>query len=131
MIGLIDDVRLYNHALTEEALLAAMEGGGAAYPSAGSPDPDDGAMLEATWTTLKWRAGDFAVSHDVYIGESFDNVSDGAEGTLVGNQGTTTLILGFPGFPIPGGLVPGATYYWRIDEVNDADPNSQIGRAHV
>ncbi len=123
-MGMIDDVRLYNHALTEGALLAAMEGGGAAYPSAGSPSPADGVMLEATWTTLKWRAGDFAVSHDVYIGESFDDVNDGAAGTFVGNQATTTLILGFPGFPIPGGLVPGTAYYWRIDEVNDADPNS-------
>ncbi|MHC4301894.1 MAG: hypothetical protein ACYS7Y_31920, partial [Planctomycetota bacterium] len=31
---------------------------------------------------------------------------------------------GFPGFPYPEGMVPGATYYWRIDEVNEADPNS-------
>jgi hypothetical protein len=32
--------------------------------------------------------------------------------------------VGFPGFAFPDGLVPGTTYYWRIDEVNDADPNS-------
>ena len=123
-MGMLDDVRLYNHALTEDELVSAMEGGGAAYPSAGSPNPSNGAMIEVTWTSLSWRAGDFAVSHDVYIGESFDNVNDGAEGTLVGNQAATTLLVGFPGFPIPDGLVPGTTYYWRIDEVNDADPNS-------
>jgi hypothetical protein len=29
-----------------------------------------------------------------------------------------------PGFPAPEGLEPGTAYYWRIDEVNDADPNS-------
>ncbi|HUV63700.1 MAG TPA: hypothetical protein VMW24_07365 [Sedimentisphaerales bacterium] len=29
-----------------------------------------------------------------------------------------------PGGPYPSGLVAGTTYYWRIDEVNDADPNS-------
>jgi len=34
------------------------------------------------------------------------------------------FIAGFPGFAYPDGLVPGTTYYWRIDEVNDADPNS-------
>jgi hypothetical protein len=34
------------------------------------------------------------------------------------------LIAGFAGFAYPDGLVPGTTYYWRIDEVNDADPNS-------
>ncbi|MHC4147481.1 MAG: hypothetical protein ACYSUD_22280, partial [Planctomycetota bacterium] len=32
--------------------------------------------------------------------------------------------VGFPGFPAPEGLQPGTTYYWRIDEVNEADPNS-------
>ena len=123
-MGMLDDVRLYNHALTEDELVSAMEGGGTAYPSAGSPKPANGAMIEATWVSLSWRAGDFAASHDVYIGESFDSVNDGAEGTFVGNQTATTLIVGFPGFPIPDGLVPGTTYYWRIDEVNEADPNS-------
>jgi hypothetical protein len=34
------------------------------------------------------------------------------------------FIAGFPGFAYPEGLVPGTTYYWRIDEVNEADPNS-------
>jgi len=33
------------------------------------------------------------------------------------------LLLAFPDFriPYPDGLVPGTTYYWRIDEVNDAN----------
>ncbi|MHC4147797.1 MAG: hypothetical protein ACYSUD_23950, partial [Planctomycetota bacterium] len=44
--------------------------------------------------------------------------------TFRGNQAGTTLLVGFPGFAYPDGLVPGTTYYWRIDEVNDADPNS-------
>jgi hypothetical protein len=33
-------------------------------------------------------------------------------------------VAGFPGFAYPDGLVPGTTYYWRVDEVNEADPNS-------
>jgi len=33
-------------------------------------------------------------------------------------------VAGFPGFAYPEGLVPGTTYYWRIDEVNDTEPNS-------
>jgi hypothetical protein len=33
-------------------------------------------------------------------------------------------VAGFPGFAYPDGLVPGSTYYWRIDEVNSTDPNS-------
>ena len=27
------------------------------------------------------------------------------------------FIAGFVGYPFPDGLVPGTTYYWRIDEV--------------
>jgi hypothetical protein len=73
---------------------------------------------------LSWSPGDFAVSHDVYIGDNYDDVDSGAEGTFQGNQATTTLTLGFPGFTYPDGLVPGTTYYWRIDEVNETEPNS-------
>jgi len=51
-------------------------------------------------------------------------VNEGAEGTFVGNQGEAFLVVGFPGFPFPDGLVPGTTYYWRVDEVNDTEPNS-------
>ena len=88
------------------------------------PDPADGALLEATWASLSWRALDSAVSHDVYLGDNLDDVNDGVGDSFRGNQTGTTLLVGFPGFPIPGGLIPGTTYYWRIDEVNDADPNS-------
>ncbi|MFH1715883.1 MAG: DNRLRE domain-containing protein [Planctomycetota bacterium] len=88
------------------------------------PNPADGAFLDATWASLSWRAIDSAVSHDVYIGDNFDDVKNGTGDTFVGNQVETTLVVGFPGFPYPDGLVPGTTYYWRIDEVNDAEPNS-------
>jgi len=91
---------------------------------ASAPEPADGALISDIWASLAWRAGAKAVSHDVYIGDSFDDVDSGAEVAFVGNQAETSLIVGFPGFPYPDGLVPGATYYWRIDAVNDADPNS-------
>ncbi|MHC4368899.1 MAG: LamG domain-containing protein [Planctomycetota bacterium] len=123
-MGMIDDVRVYNHALTEDELLAAMEGGGATYPAARGPDPANGALHLETWVSLSWGPGDFAVTHDVYLGDNFDDVNDGAGDTFRGNQTDTLFIVGFPGFPFPEGLVPGTTYYWRVDEVNDADPNS-------
>jgi len=91
---------------------------------AASPNPADGALHSDAWVNLSWRAGDFAVSHDVYVGDNFDDVNDGTEGTFVGNQKGTFIVVGFPGFPYPDGLVPGTTYYWRIDEVNEAEPNS-------
>jgi len=122
--GFLDDVRIFNEALPAGQIQAIMQGGGATYPFAYGPDPADGDLLADTWTNLSWRAGDFAVSHDVYIGDNFDDVNAGAEGTFQGNQAETFLVVGFPGFPIPDGLAPGTTYYWRIDEVNDTEPNS-------
>jgi hypothetical protein len=122
--GLIDDLRIYNHALTESELAAAMEGTGEGYPFARSPSPADGTLHPDTWVTLTWSPGDFAVSHDVYLGDNFDEVDNGTGDTFQGSQTTTMLVVGFPGFPFPEGLVPGTTYYWRIDEVNEADPNS-------
>ncbi len=122
--GLIDDIRIYNHALTEEELRAAMEGIGGGYPFARSPDPADGVLLSDTWVNLTWSPGDFAVSHDVYLGDNFEDVDNGTGDTFRGNQTSTLFLAGFPGFAYPDGLVPGTTYYWRIDEVNEADPNS-------
>ena len=121
--GAMDDVRIYNHALTEVEILAAMEGGDA-YPYALAPNPSDGALYEDTWVSLGWSPGDFAVSHDVYLGDNFDDVNDGVGDTFQGNQSATMLIAGFPGYPFPNGLIPGTTYYWRIDEINDSEPNS-------
>ncbi len=89
-----------------------------------APKPADGSLHPDTWANLSWRAGLSAVTHDVYFGENFDDVNSGAESTFIGNQAATFLVVGFPGFPSPDGLVPGTTYYWRVDEVNDADPNS-------
>jgi len=93
-------------------------------PQARRPDPKDGALIDGTWANLSWSPGDFGVTHDVYVGDDYDAVNEGAEGTFVGNQAGTFIVVGFPGFPMPDGLVPGTTYYWRIDEVNDAEPNS-------
>jgi len=122
--GAIDDVRIYGRPMSQEEIQAIMQA--EVWPYAWGPAPADGALHPDTWVNLIWLPGPFAVSHDVYYGENFDDVNDGAEGTFLGNQdqATTNLIVGFPGFAYPNGLVPGTTYYWRIDEVNDTDPNS-------
>jgi len=86
--------------------------------------PTPGTIVLDTWVNLSWAPGESAISHDVYLGENFDDVSAGAESTFQGNQTATFLVAGFPGFPFPDGLIPGTTYYWRIDEVNDSEPNS-------
>jgi len=126
LAGLIDDVRIYDHALTQAEILFIMEEGGEGYPYAMGPNPAEGALLSDTWANLSWTPGDSAVSHDVYIGDNFEDVNAGAPDSsgFQGNQAGTSLIVGFPGFAYPDGLVPGTTYYWRINEVNDTEPNS-------
>jgi len=121
--GLIDDVVVYDRALDKEEIEAVMSGL-QGIPHARKPDPADGSMLTSTWVNLTWVPGHWAVSHDVYIGTNLNDVNDGAEGTFVGNTASDFMVVGFPGFAYPDGLVPGTTYYWRIDEVNDTEPNS-------
>ena len=122
--GLLDEVRLYDGALNADQIRAAMRG--EPLPLASRPGPKDGSMILDTWANISWSPGDFAVSHDVYMGENFDDVNDGAPDSsgFLGNQAGTFIVAGFPGFAFPDGLVPGTTYYWRIDEVNDTEPNS-------
>jgi hypothetical protein len=122
--GMIDDMRLYDRVLDENEIISIMSGGTGQNMSAYAPSPADNDLLTETWTNLTWKPGPSAVTHDVYLGDNFDDVNNGAESTFISNQAATLMVAGFPGFAIPDGLVPGTTYYWRIDEVNDADPNS-------
>ncbi len=109
----------------EGEYVAGIEPAGASpRVKATDPNPADGAVHEDTWVNLSWRPGNFAVSHDVYLGDNFDDVNNGTGDTFRGNQTATFSVAGFPGFAFPDGLIPGTTYYWRIDEVNDAEPNS-------
>jgi len=122
--GILDDVYIYARALTLDQIVGLSEGIEPTFRKAENPSVPDSTIFENTWANLTWTPGDAAVSHDVYIGENFDDVSAGAENTFVGNQAATFIVVGFLGFPFPDGLVPGTTYYWRIDEVNDTEPNS-------
>ena len=120
--GLVDDVQLYDNVLLQAEILSAMQG--EPWPYAYGPNPAEGALHADTWVTLSWMPGQLAVSHDVYLGDDFDAVNDGTGDTFRGNQGSTFFVAGFPGFTYPEGLAPGTTYYWRIDEVNEANPDS-------
>ncbi len=71
------------------------------------PQPADGATNVAVDSALSWRAGREAVTHDVYFGADPEALS------LVDSTSTTTYV--------PGALDLAKTYYWRVDEVNEAD----------
>jgi len=70
------------------------------------PQPADGATDVNPNTLLTWRAGREAVSHDVSLGTDPDDLA------LVDTIGPRSYD--------PGALDLGTTYYWKVDEVNDA-----------
>ncbi len=117
--GLIDDVRIYNTVLTLTEIKKLMAGSRAYDPS-----PADGVLYLDTWASFGWLPGNTAVSHDIYFGENFTDVNDGAAETFKGNQTEEYFIAGLPESPSPDGLIPGTTYYWRIDEV-EADETTK------
>jgi hypothetical protein len=84
----------------------------AATLTAYNPVPSDGAKYVATDVELSWTAGTKALSHDVYFGTVEADVANGTGGTSKGNVLVTTFD--------PGTLALGTTYYWRVDEVEQA-----------
>ncbi|MDT8304071.1 MAG: LamG domain-containing protein, partial [Sedimentisphaerales bacterium] len=57
-VGLIDDVRIYDHVLSEVEILSAMEG--KPWPYAFGPNPANGALYSNTSAILSWSPGETA-----------------------------------------------------------------------
>jgi len=127
--GAVDDVRMYNKALSAEDIrtLYMCKGGNAngkilkgevwrfstVAGQAENPTPD--ATLKNVDTNIKltWEASSLAKSHDVYFGDDLDKVTNAAKGSKA-HKGT--LGLGKE-FLDPGKLEEGKYYYWRVDEI--------------
>ena len=105
--GLMDDIRLYDNALPVR--IATL------------PTPVNGAVLSSTPVDLFWTAGVYAVSQNLYFGENLDDVDAGAESTFLALGQTAAGVA----VPITvDDLIAETTYYWRIDAVNDVNPDS-------
>jgi len=82
------------------------------------PNPDSGATDVELDLALGWIAGREAAKHDVYFNSDEQAVIDG---TAPANSVTETSYG-------PLALDLGTTYYWRVDEVNDAEtPATWLG----
>ncbi len=88
---------------------------------ASGPSPVSGAVGVTQAPILLWNAGERAVQHQVYFGQDKDAVA-AADTSAVGiYQGQQALdAMSFD----PGMLEWNKTYYWRVDEVNNADSES-------
>ncbi len=118
-MGMIDDVRIYDHVLTQKEVQDAMKGTGREVAS--DPTPKDKATDVPIDAALAWTAGPFAGTHDVYLGTSFEDVNTAtrAKADVLASQGQTDAQYA-PKSP----LKYGQTYYWRIDEVNKTPDNT-------
>ncbi|NQV34543.1 MAG: discoidin domain-containing protein, partial [Phycisphaeraceae bacterium] len=81
-----------------------------------TPDPDSGSLDVLPNTKIQWRAGREAAQHTVYVGLDQAAVADGSAPAL--SSTTNSIDLS------PLNLQLGETYYWRVDEVNEAEATS-------
>jgi hypothetical protein len=86
----------------------------------GSPRPYNGAENVKQTTILRWVAGDNAGSHEVYFGTDKVAVSNATTASPEYKGAKNLDDVQYD----PGSLMGGTTYYWRIDEVNNLNPNS-------
>ena len=115
--GMIDELWILNAALTPDELSAI----GFGKTNAKNPIPEDGTTDVWRTSTLAWDAGEFAQTHNVYVGTNPDDVNNATTGVSMGQTDTTYD---------PGILAFDQTYYWRVDEVNGA-PDRTVFKGDV
>jgi hypothetical protein len=86
-----------------------------------SPNPTQHALNVRQRPVLGWRVGEKAAGHDLYFGNDRDAVANATPADTSLYQGRQALeATTFE--PVP--LEWNKTYFWRVDEVNDASPDS-------
>jgi hypothetical protein len=110
-LGMIDDVQLYDRALTAEQIKGVFNGVMPVFGKAEKPSPANGAT-GVLLGLLTWTPGDVAVFEDVYLGTTPDLTAADRVST---HQSTMLKMY----FHLPG-LVSGQKYYWRVDDFDAA-----------
>jgi hypothetical protein len=120
--GSIDEVAMYDRALSADEVTAIFQNGMPVPELAADPQPKDGAVDVPRDVVLGWTPGGFAASHDVYFGTSLDDVNSAGRadpmGVLVSQEQPGTS------YDPEGLLAYGQVCYWRVDEVNAAPDNT-------
>ncbi len=123
--GDMDEVCIYNRALSLDEISLVMAGIGGDMAS--DPSPENGATDVPQDVVLSWGPLETAATRDVYFGTTYDDVNDAGRanpGDVLVSQGQTDTTFE------PSGLEFGQTYYWRIDEVNGT-PDGTIFRGDI
>ncbi len=104
--GLLDEVRVYNRVLIAGQVEDLFHGIAPDFLQAQAPDPANGAIGVAM-PLLRWSKGETAMLHNLYLSTS-PNLT---EADLKVSRQPLTM------YYHAQGLQPGATYYWRVDEI--------------
>jgi concanavalin A-like lectin/glucanase superfamily protein/F5/8 type C domain-containing protein len=126
--GMLSDGRLYSRALTDGEILDVMAGKGPNAELADNPVPESETIDVPRDVVLAWEAGEFAATHDVYLGTVLDDVNNASRADAMGvlvSQGQTDAA-----YASADVLEFGQTYYWRVDEVNAA-PDTTIFKGEI
>ncbi len=111
--GRLDEIRIYDRHINQVEIWQIMRAG---VGCSSAPKPPNYAKHVPRDVTLRWTAGPFAKTHDVYLGTSRTDVNDASRtdqrGVLAARGVMATKYA--PSSP----LEFGRTYYWRVDEVN-------------
>jgi len=106
----------------EGEYVAGIKPGGAV--KATNPYPADGAIDTSREIIISWTSGKSADKHEVYFGTDINDVNN-ADITDTTGIYRGSLELDVTSYtPTETPLQWNQTYYWRVDEVNEADPNS-------
>jgi len=111
---------IYNRVLSQTEVATLTQYLRAEYllhPQALNPSPASGSMIGSSVATLGWEPGEAATSHKVYLSTNEIDVVNAEASALVTTTTQSSTLIGIAGQPLPEGLVPGGTYYWRVDEV--------------
>jgi hypothetical protein len=107
--GLVDELYIYNRALTPDQIQGLVAGVPATFPKAMDPIPADGAT-SVTTPMLQWMPGDTAVFVDIYVGTTPE--------LTAANRVKQLAATGRSWFQSAPPLLPGVTYYWRVDALD-------------
>jgi len=128
--GSLDDVRIYNEALSEGEIEAIMGMYIATNPNPqdGSRTPPSGEVVGGYYMLMTFTAGYGATTHTAYFSENFDDVDTRNSAALLGSPPypgvyPTGYYVGLDDENVPEfartPLQRGTTYYWVVDESND------------
>ena len=81
--------------------------------AARTPDPADGDTGVLPNAVAAWRAGREAAQHTIYVSTDQNEVADGLAPSVTSNTNSVDMSQ--------FDLAMGTTYYWRVDEVNEAE----------